>query len=239
MFALFNLKLTEKKDLKQLKMYGEYEIFSTHKEKICNNIQKYLLPDGKLDASAIEADWFPKIDAPVFISHSHDNENLAMHLAEFLYKTYQIKSFIDSTVWGSVYELLNDVDEKYAQQRKERNQNAANVYLILQGALMKMISQSKCLIFINTPESINIQETESPWIYNELLMANLFSQIRSVKTLTENAKFSYYVDLTKFTAIELQDIERECEGKTGVKALKALDELYEFKLDENKYLLKG
>ena len=110
---------------------------------------------------------------------------------------------------------------------------------------MKMISQSKCVIFINTPHSINIKDsrdnendtTSSPWIYNELLMANLFYQMKSSQIFTESEsgnqelRIHYNVDLTNFAKISLEDIMDVCFDRTGSKALNALNRLYKLHIN--------
>ena len=247
MFALFDLEWNDEEANRLLKNYDNYGRFADHKKKIHNGIKQYLLSDKSLDATAMEQDWFPKINAPVFISHSHNDRTFAMQLAEFLHKKCKIESFVDSMIWDNVFDLLKDIDNNYCAKFRssqynynKRNQSTANAYIILQGALMKMISRSKCVIFINTPHSININDssnnenntTSSPWIYNELLMANLFYQMKSLKTFTESdseskeLRIQYNVDLTNFAKISLQDIINICDGKTELKALNALNELY-------------
>lgn len=71
------------------------------------NLNKYLLQDGSLDATAIEEDWFPEIKANVFLSHSHADEKAVISFANYLYQEYGITSFIDSIVWGYADDLLN------------------------------------------------------------------------------------------------------------------------------------
>lgn len=254
MFALFDLKVNaddkeifaeynNDKGLYARQFYEQTEkIRDVISEHLCldsskNNIDKYVTPKGSLDASAIEADWFPKIDAPVFISHSHKDEDFAIQLAGWLRKKCQIESFVDSMVWDYVGDLLDEIEQEYDQLRRNQHQNAANVYMILQGALAKMIAKSKCLIFINTPKSISTtaidnDKTESPWIYNELLMANLFSQIRwsQIQTFSESQelKVEYYVDLRNFRTTNLRKFIDTCDDQIGVDALEALNEFYRF-----------
>lgn len=150
MFAKFNLRL-RKDDLNYNNLYSlGMGIYVTQKKAVHSCLDKYLSPDGSLDGSSIEADWFPNVSANVFISHSHKDESAALQLAGFLHR-YNITSFIDSTVWGYANDLLKQIDNKYCVQRRKpgggytydydkRNQSTSHVHMMLQGALAKMIN---------------------------------------------------------------------------------------------------
>ena len=237
MFALFNLKLKDK-DKIELKKYQYGEIYNECEADIQSIIDTYLSLDGNLDAEAMEKDWFPGIDAQVFISHSSNDAKWARGLANLLYQKCHLKSFVDSMVWSHANTLLRKIDEDYCVKCKKsngkniydyekRNQSTSHVHMILQGALAKMISKSLCLIFINTPNSIcttdinDNSKTASPWIYNELLMANIFSQIKSLLiTESKEIKIAHPVDLTNFVDITLDEIENACESNVGTKSAK-------------------
>lgn len=169
--------------------YGYERKFFTERT-IHNNLKKYLLVDGSLDAKQIEEDWFPNIHAKVFLSHSHADEQKVISFAGYLQKEFGITSFIDSALWGYADDLLKRYDNRYCVKKqfpdgnkiysyKKRNISTSHIHMLLQGALAKMIDRCECLIFINTPNSIKFWShgddslTASPWIYNELLMANL------------------------------------------------------------------
>ena len=72
MFAGFNVVVNSKE-----KFYSFYEsglsIYNKHKRGITDSLENYINPDGALSEKNIENDWFPKIDAHVFISHSHND----------------------------------------------------------------------------------------------------------------------------------------------------------------------
>ena len=147
----------------------------------------------------MEEDWFPKIDADVFISHSHKDAELAKSFADWLYDSFGIKAFIDSCVWGYADELLAQIDKKYcvlmrdesgkvkSYDYQKRNGSTAHVHMLLNTALQKMIDKTECLFFLNTPNSVNLDtisretETFSPWIYGELE----FSRMVRHKTLSD------------------------------------------------------
>ena len=112
MFAKFNLKL-KKDDL----MFNEkfhligHGMFLVQERDIHTSLDKYLSPDGRLDAAAIELDWFPSVNAQVFLSHSHKDKDAVLRFAGFLLQNYGITSFIDSTVWGYANNLLKQIDK--------------------------------------------------------------------------------------------------------------------------------
>ena len=227
MFAKFNLRLQEGQIEENYREYAlqARDVISRSTHRILSD---YLLNDGSLDASAMERDWFPEIKANVFLSHSHADEEAVIRFAGFLYKEYGLTCFIDSTVWGYADDLLKQIDDKYCVQTKDelgkktysyekRNRSTSQVHLLLQGALAKMIDKCECLIFVNTPHSIqvtemqNVTNTASPWIYSELLMANTFprrdyDEYRSDELEHSSYRLSYHVNLTGFVDLTLEDI---------------------------------
>lgn len=256
MFARFKLNLHDWEITTSSLYEIEYETFSNDYEtKISRALYDYLSPNGKLDASKIENDWFPKINANVFLSHSHKDEDKVKALAGMLYKKYGIKSFIDSTVWGYADNLLGEIDEEYCEPTKnnhggnsysykKRNQSTAHVHLLLQGALAKMINDCECIIFVNTPNSLNVSDisnenlTSSPWIYSELLMANIFPPrkpeeygITVAHRIDEYVEhggidIDYKVDLEGFKEINLNDFQKAFDAHGIKSARSVLNQLY-------------
>ena len=253
MFARYNLTL----DINQLDDCYETgnKIFSAHKNKLEKNLEPYLSVEGSLDASAIEDDWFPSIDANVFLSHSHKDEKLVISFAGFLFKNYGIKSFIDSTVWGYANDLLKKIDNKYCLPEKKpgggfsysydlRNQSTAHVFLMLQGALAKMINKTECLMFVNTPNSLSYKDineenaTGSPWIYSELLMADTFpprnadyyhimdSEMSNLLLEGYGPNIKYEVNLKEFRKITINDIKTSANKVKEKNARKILNQIY-------------
>lgn len=175
----------------------EFEIF--HKEGLSQYrdvkskaqifLDTYTLRDGTLDGTQMQGDWFPLIDADVFISHSHKNEDAAIELSGWLSKTFGLTSFIDSCVWGYGDDLLREIDKEHCKiedsiySYKKRNQSTSHVHMMLCTALSKMIDKAKCVFFLNTPDSISTIKainnagddtaTPSPWIYYEIAVTEL------------------------------------------------------------------
>ena len=191
MFTGFNIRVKDEQPFSDYYDYG-INIFNDHKRTINDNLMNYINVDGSLSESLIEGDWFPKIDAHVFLSHSHSDIDFVVSFAGWLYKMFHIKAFIDSSVWGNADDLLKAIDEKYCVLKQNedgstdtysytlRNKSTSNVHMILYTALMKMIDSTECLMFINTPASLkwsdmisNKSATASPWIYGEMLASKL------------------------------------------------------------------
>ncbi len=255
MFAGFNFK-PNREDLEKLNPFEVYTKlmpchYNVNKTAITAGLKKYLSLDGSLDAAAMEKDWFPEINAQVFISHSHQDENLANQLALWLYEKHGIVSFIDSTVWHYADDLLREIDEAYCIQMTpngnleydyiKRNRSTAHVHMLLQCALAKMIDKCESFIFINTANStISSDRTLSPWIYSELLMANILRRRlpeRHEKLLEESTKLAelkiaypaYHKSLQPLTLGDI-DLAKKATGTTDATnsedAGKILDQLY-------------
>lgn len=70
-----------------------------------------------INGSEIQKECFPVIDADVFISHSHNDEDLANALAGWLHKKFDLKVFIDSNVWEYSDDLLTEINDKYSNKQ--------------------------------------------------------------------------------------------------------------------------
>lgn len=136
--------------------------------------------DNTLSANQIMKDWFPSINASVFISHSSCDKDDVVRFANWLYNNYGITSFIDSDFWECISDLQKKIDKAFCRLKGEkntysyekRNYSTAHVHMILAHALTRMINQAECFFFIKSENSISIKNTFnrtfSPWIYHEL-----------------------------------------------------------------------
>lgn len=143
---------------------------------------------GEVDYDDFIENWFPKTNAHVFISHSHQDKQKAVALANFLYKKFGIKSFIDSEVWGYLDDAMLELNKKFnpiegkenTYQYEECNKLAGSLNLILSSALIKMIDSADSLFFINTANSVNDVndgfKTSSPWIFTEILLSSMLEK---------------------------------------------------------------
>lgn len=209
-----------------------------NKRNVDSSIRKYLSPEGVLQASEIEDDWFPAVDADVFISHSHKDEPWVLAFAGYLL-SLGLKPFVDFTIWGYADDLIKKIDDRYFLHNGTYdydgcNYAASQVYLFLNSALQKMIDNTGCVIFMDTPNSLKVSKeslgkTGSVWIYSELLMTNLVEK-RKPRSVTatfhldeaahEEFQIEYCTDLSHLGDLTMADFERAVRyGKSGTKIL--------------------
>ena len=161
--------------------------YNTVKTTVRKTISSFILENGKIDGSKMQANWFPQIEADIFISHSHKDENLAIVLSEWLYTEFGLSTFVDSCVWGFSSDLLKIIDDEYCLNTggetynyTKRNHSTSHVHMMLSTALTMMIDKAECILFLNTPNSITpydvVSKIKSPWIYSEIAMTSLVRQ---------------------------------------------------------------
>ena len=68
---------------------------------------------GAIDGTKLQEDWFKEMSIDVFISHSHADEKLAVSIAGWLYKEFNLSSFVDSRIWGYANDLLGEMNKRY------------------------------------------------------------------------------------------------------------------------------
>lgn len=207
MFVRFNLRLDDKKIKDDLYVNDatKTEYKKEHKryrDKLISRVKDRFENNLSLNGSKISNEWFPMNHWDVFISHSHEDENLAVHLASWLKRNFGLKTFVDSFVWGSSDELLKVIDDEYCVSSRQgesvtydynkRNFSTSHVHMMLSGALAEVINNTECIIFLNTPSSLKVadlenQITNSPWIYNELKISSIVSKIYPRKEIVKAA----------------------------------------------------
>ena len=227
MISGFNVELSKNSISAWEKFHQKgLEMYSDLKRNISSNIEDMIFND-KIDGDSLQNLWFPtdlfKNDKYIFISHSHQDKELAINLAGYLHAKLGVKSFIDSCVWGNIVDLnrqLNDCtlgNEDYCKRCdcQQFSQNLAYVHMMLSSALMTAINKCSYVFFLNTPSSINInKKTESPWIYYELNIVNIISANRKTqiakrkgvynRTLSESVEFTANIkDMPKLTYKDL------------------------------------
>ncbi|GLX62025.1 hypothetical protein KMU_00650 [Proteus vulgaris] len=150
-------------------------------------LESYLLDSQNqiFSADKIQEDFFPQIDADIFLSHAHNDEDDIIKLAIYLEENFKIKVFVDSCIWGNVYQLLKSINDKYCKIDEDLYSYqgsiyaSTNIYMILNTALHNMIDRTEIFLFLGTKESIKINDiiegtkesVRSPWIYSELMFA--------------------------------------------------------------------
>lgn len=221
---------------------------SEQKKLIEETLEEFENSDGSLNGDKMQSNWFPQIDADIFLSHSHIDEDLVIALAGWLNLSFGLKVFIDSCIWGYSKRLQKIIDNKYSRDENgSLNYNkiiysSSHVHMMLNTALMQMIDNCECVIFINTPNSVKPKEVVdkiiSPWIYSEIGMTKLIKkkslQEHRTKYINENEYFpKLEIDYNLDTGhlIELSDQDLVEWGKQYNQYYKnaPLDYLYKIK----------
>lgn len=187
-YELKNLFFEDDYDFQKLRDSGLKQ-YEKVKNQIKTNIKSFILTNGHLDGTQMQNNWFPQIDADVFISHSHNDEPLAIAFSQWLNEKFGIKAFVDSCIWGNANDLLKKIDTDYCRPDKInkpnsysyelRNYSTSHIQMMLSTALSMMIDKTECIIFLNTPNSVVdgvFSITKSPWIYSEIVMTKLIRQ---------------------------------------------------------------
>jgi len=252
MYRGYKIKPVEFEDLESLVSIGQ-GIYKKNTEVAKYALDSFILSDNSLDGTKISEKWFPKVEADVFISHSHNDETFAIALAGWLFANFKIKSFIDSCIWGYSNELLRNIDNEYCfnpithlYDYKQRNYSTSHVHMMLSTALAFMIDKAECLIFLDTNNSIkpfkDTDRTKSPWIYFEVVLSKLIRQripdrIKLVleekyfsadgtKEISKGVDFSYEVDLCNLVHIDHNTLNNWQRIPNLNSAEIALDKLY-------------
>jgi hypothetical protein len=189
MYKAYNLAELDFGESKQSYVsLGENEVIQGHKDVFEEKIESFKNPKtGRLNAAKLTADWFPQINADIFISHSHQDYEDVAALAGWLHENFGITAFIDECLWGFCEDLLRLIDNKYCitpdgehYDYQKRNFSTSHVYMMLTTSLFEMIYNTECLFFYNTSESIvprdifsSTEQTLSPLIFGEIEMTKL------------------------------------------------------------------
>jgi hypothetical protein len=212
------------------------EIGERNKQAVEKTLMSFVANGGALDGTKVQQHWFPRLQAEVFISHSHSDAAQATTLAGWLHQTFGLMPFIDSAVWGYSDELLKLIDDIYCLNEdkltysyERRNGSTSHVHMMLSTALQMMMDSCECVIFLNTPNSITssdaVNKTLSPWLFMELAMIRLVRRKtpqdhrRLVKRAGVKAemRIEYEVDLTGlFDINEDSLIKWRAEYREGV-----------------------
>lgn len=184
------------------------DIYDENISDIFTALEDYIIDEDSLSADDIMNDWFPQLDAQIFLSHSHMDEKEVISFAGWLYDVAGITAFVDSCAWAYCDNLINKLDKKYhvSSNVTQINQVRAHAYMMLNSALLKMIDKTECLMFFDTPKSL-IQSkvitgkytTYSPWIYSELLATNILRR----RSIEEHRNMLIHED-TQFSEVKMQ-----------------------------------
>jgi hypothetical protein len=237
---------------------GESKVVKGYKNIFTKKIESFKDSEtGGLNAAKLTDDWFPQIDADVFISHSHNDYQDVVALAGWLHEKFGITAFIDECLWGFCEDLLRLIDNEYCitpdgkyYDYQKRNFSTSHVYMMLTTSLFEMIYKTECLFFYNTSESIvpkdifsSTEQTLSPWIFSEIEMTKLIKtrkpdehrQMR--KSIMESSerpfsredmKIEYDVDLSHLITLDNSFMHNWAKQKFNGDKDAALDYLYKY-----------
>lgn len=181
---------------------------------------------GIIDGKRLRNFVFPTDNYDVFISHSHDDLEIAKQFAAWLKEKYRYSVFLDSFVWNSADRLLREIDNLYCKQRNglynyyRRNYSTAHIHTMLSMSIMEIIKRSKVGILIDSHHSINLErlrnsnqgKTLSPWIFQEIMFMRQFANQKSStrmfssESLNEGLQIAHTVDLSDFTPLTARDL---------------------------------
>ncbi|WP_299124523.1 hypothetical protein [uncultured Tenacibaculum sp.] len=253
MYRGFNIEIPE--DLPEKFYKDGFNIYNDSKAKAKKTLDEFMLNNQSLSGTKILENWFPKIDAHIFLSHSHIDKKKAIILAGILFNKFGIKTFIDSCIWGYSANLLRNIDDNYCLNTEDesynytkRNYSNSHVNLMLSTALNRMIDNSECIFFLNTPNSISsnevISRTKSPWIFSEIATTQIirkktperlkpktrmFSKgIQTNESATNLLTVEYDLELSHLANFNLNDLKK-WKKLTSKKPHDALDNLYKMK----------
>lgn len=249
-----------------LSLDGVVSPFAAHRQagvEFMQNTWPKLKPDmaaltsgDDIDGDKVMKDWFAGVNANVFISHSHDDKDIALGLAGYLHHELQLRPFVDSLVWSNASDLLRNIDNLYCRSEdgktysyERRNYTTSHVHMMLAASLTEAIDRCECIIFLNTPSSIAAadaensaeEKTASPWIYHELNTSRLIRR-RELKrprfavkaeardVALESASESYPTIMYPAALAHLAHIDYadvvSWADGTRIKGVQALDVLY-------------
>lgn len=132
-----------------------------------------------IQGTKLEEQWFPTdsqlMQFDVFISHSHKDINThIIPLALWFWHNLGLRCFIDSQFWQYADNLLQLMNNWYAMNEtgyynyNVRNYTTSHVHAMLSMALLKMMAQTECVLFVDSDNRIKYQKgqtrTPSPWI---------------------------------------------------------------------------
>jgi len=225
--------------------------FSEDKDAIMTILQS-LAQSLPIDGSKLRNRWFPKIKADIFISHSHQDQVMALKCATWLKHEFGLVAFVDSCVWGSADQLLQTIDNSYCKNEdrdtysyEKRNETTSHIHMMLATALTEMLDATECIFFMNTPKSIlpidAITKTKSPWLYYELTSINalrrkrptrlqplVFTNEGAITAKRTNARFEaeYEVSLEELTTLTADSLNNWQKANSTNTAGASLDLLY-------------
>jgi hypothetical protein len=228
MFLPFKIKAEEINKLQKDKESIPFDDYDDSVKTSLNILKNKIVGNnGVIDGSSLQDAFFPagtqKYD--IFISHSHNDLEIAKFLAAWIKNEHGLVCFLDTFVWSSADKLLRDIDNEYCKSErddklfdyKKRNFSTSHVHAMLSMAILEIINITECPIFIESGESINLKEgignkTLSPWLYEEI------SFMKHLKCIIPKRYFAKYNNINfDFQKNGLYRILAESKNKKNLK----------------------
>ncbi|MBK2095157.1 hypothetical protein IB680_05645 [Francisella philomiragia] len=165
----------------------------------------------------------------VFISYSYKDKDLALKLAGYIEFFSKGKVFCDYAEWGDYRTLLKKIDNEFCNHSNgtsydydKRNNSTAHIHMLLASSLFQIMTRAKMVIFITSDnlivendisEGLMEEETTSPWIYFEYLLADFlkpkthttYDSINEKIQLSRDLQVNHKVDISSFDEITSLD----------------------------------
>ena len=188
MFAKLNISINEVRkfinalDWSDIRQRDIDEYFNSEKRTSKKVIDDSLLKNNIWDGDGVREMNFPlQLGVRhIFISHSHDDIEDVKKFAYAVEQEFGVNCFIDSMVWQNMNDLIRAFDEVYSlsddnrnrYSYKKRNYSTSHVHTMLATALLEMINDCECFLFIGSKNSTlrlnyfrgHSDATLSPWI---------------------------------------------------------------------------
>lgn len=233
--------------------------FNSEKDASKKILDVALLKDNIWDGNGVREMNFPQQigEHHIFISHSHDDIKEIKKLAYAIENEFGVKCFIDSMVWENMNDLIKAFDKKYSLSEdkktylyEKRNYSTSHVHTMLATALLEMINDCECFLFVGSKNSMlkldyfrdHSDATLSPWIYEENTFVKFVKPVIPDWLLRKrarryfsggigrvdedrNLKIAYKLDMSTFHPISA-DLLLELE-ENGLEGTDFLHDLYE------------
>lgn len=190
MFAKLNISINEvckfinALDWSNIRQRDIDEYFNSGKRTSKKVIDDSLLKNNIWDGDGVREMHFPlQLGVRhIFISHSHDDIEEVKKFAYAIEQVFGVSCFIDSMVWENMTNVIKAFDNVYSLSTdgksysyKKCNYSSAHVHTMLATALLEMINDCECFLFIGSKNSTlklnyfrdHSDATLSPWIYEE------------------------------------------------------------------------